>query len=116
MILLIRVVTVSGYRGPAPASREDIAVAGSKPRISKAVPLGGLLLPMIAEDGDCLTVDGYDSGPAALGGAVDPLAADDGGGTRDSDVLAIEVYIFPSEIEQLAAPGSGVGGQMEEGE
>src|SRR5271170_1568481 len=104
-----------GVQRSAPASREDVAVDGSKPRISKAVPLGGLLLPMVAEDGDCLTVDGYDSGPAALSGAVDPLAADHGGGTGDGDVLVIEVDIFPSKVEQLAAPGSGVGSQMEEG-
>ena len=41
---------------------------------------------------------------------------DDGGRAGDGDLLAVEVDVGPAEVEQFAAPGSGVGGDVEEGE
>jgi hypothetical protein len=41
---------------------------------------------------------------------------DHGGRSADSDLLCIEVDVGPAQVEQLATAGSGVGGEVEEGE
>ena len=62
----------------APSGGEHIAVLGPAPDVAWLELLGGLVGPALAQDGHGLVIDGDDAGPAALGDAVDALAADHG--------------------------------------
>jgi len=55
-------------------------------------------------------------GPAAFGRPVDSLACDNRRRSSDGDLLAVEVDVFPLQVEQLAATCSGVGRDVKEGE
>ena len=55
-------------------------------------------------------------GPAAFGRPVDSLACDNRRRSGDRDLLAVEVDVFPPQVEQLATSCSGVGRDVEEGE
>src|SRR5690242_3533605 len=100
----------------APSGREHIAVLGPAPGVACLELFGGLVGLTLAQDGHGLVVDGDDAGPAALGRAVDALAADHGRGAGDGDLLAVEVDVLPSQVEQLAATCPGIGRDMEERE
>ena len=52
---------------------------------------------------------------AALGRALGPLAADDGRRAGDPDFRLVQVDVIPAQVEQLAPPGAGVGGEAVEG-
>jgi len=46
-------------------------------------------------------VDAHDAGAAVLGRTLDPLAADDGGGSGDSDLGPVHADVSPAKVEQL---------------
>jgi hypothetical protein len=71
---------------------------------------------MVFEDRYGVAVDADRAGPAALGGAFNPLAAHNGGGAAEGDLGRVQFHGGPAEVQQLAAPWSGVGGEAVEGE
>jgi hypothetical protein len=85
----------------APSGREHVPVLGSAPGVACLELFGGLVGLALAQDGDSLVIDGDDPGPAALGRAVDALAADDG--RRAGDLLAVQVDVLPVQVQQFAA-------------
>lgn len=63
--------------GLTPAADED-EIAAVCPGRSGVQLVVGLLVPVFSQDGHCLAVDADYSRPAALGGSLNPLAADNG--------------------------------------
>jgi hypothetical protein len=55
-------------------------------------------------------------GLSALGGAVDALASDHGGRSGNGDLLAVQVHCRPLEVQQFAAPSTGIAADVEERE
>ena len=47
--------------------------------------------------------------------ALDPFTVDDVGGPAEVDLGAVEVEVGPSQVQELAATGTGVGGEAVEG-
>ena len=76
----------------------------------------GLLVPVFSQDGHCLAVDADYSGPAALGGSLNSLAADNGSRFAEGDFSCVEVYSVPAKLKQLATAGAGIGRQTVKGE
>src|SRR5690242_5247290 len=83
--LAMSAVTVSGYSGSPHRVTED-KPAIVAPRRSGGEPFFGLLAAVVAEDRHGVAVEADRAGPAALGGALDALAADDGGGAAEGDL------------------------------
>ena len=67
------------------------------------------------QDAHGFAVDADHMRPAALGSPFHALAAHHGGGVAECDLGSIQVDRLPAEVEQLAAPSAGVGGQPVEG-
>jgi hypothetical protein len=70
---------------------------------------------MSAEHGHGFAVDADGAGPAAFGGALDTLAADDGSRPAESHLGGVEVHGAPAEIQEFATSCAGVGSEPVEG-
>src|SRR5690606_19148284 len=94
--------------------REHVVVAA--PPIRADLELVGCLhRALAAEDRDGAVVEADDALPAALGGPFHALTGYERRRASDDELLGIEVHIRPAEVEEFAATGAGIGGQVEEG-
>jgi len=75
-----------------------------------------LALVVVPEDLNGLGVQADRAGPAALGRALGPFPGDHCRRSGDADLRGLQVDVSPAQVQQLAAAGAGVGGQVIEDE
>jgi hypothetical protein len=103
-----------GIQRLTPPAGEDQTAAISPGRC-RSQPFFALMTLVLTQDNDSLAVDADDSGPAAFGCSLDSLALHHGGRSGEGDLSRVEIDRSPAEVEQLAAPGAGIGRKTVEG-
>ena len=101
--------------GLTPPADED-EIAAICPGRSGGQLVVGLMVSVFSQDGHCLAVDADYSGPAALGGPLNPLPADDGIRSAECNFSGVKVHSVPAQVKQLATAGAGIGRQTVKGE
>lgn len=98
-----------------PSGREHVIVFRAAPVFTNEELVSGLPPVVFAQHCDSVRVDGDGPGSAALGGPLDAFARDDSSGAHDLNAAGVEIDVGPTEVEQLAAPRTGVCGQTVKG-